>query len=59
MGMMLRRYHAAKKETFDKEEVIEEAKTQYVFDMVDKTFVPDPTVINPEKRKYTKRTDVE
>jgi hypothetical protein len=60
MGMMLRRYHAAKQEKYDKQEAIEEAKATVVYEVQkENTTVGMNSDLQQviEKRKYTKRTE--
>jgi len=61
MGMTLRRYHAARKEKFDKQEAIEEAKRSIVYEVQKENTVVGLNSDLPivEKRKYTKRIDTE
>lgn len=55
MGMTLRRYHAARAERINKQEAVEEAKQQFVYERkgVDIEKEDDAPI---EKRKYTKKT---
>lgn len=56
MGMTLRRYHAARKEKFDKQQAIEEAKATTIYTVKEDVVIEAPVV---EKRKYTKRVEFE
>ncbi len=59
MGMMLRRYHAAKKERFNKQEVIEEAEQQMALSNETSLEETDDEIEKPvyQKRTYTKRSE--
>lgn len=59
MGMTLRRYHAARKEKFDKQEAIEEAKATIVFEVQKDEPIDSDLPALSEKRKYTKRIQID
>lgn len=55
MGMLYRRYHAARLEQINKNDALEEAKRQIANEPVAEDEPVETETEKPEKRKYTKR----